>query len=1069
MENSTQITVKEAFTESTYTPERLEYDAFIRSIKRNIDSPHVILIGAGASISSGIQSAADCIWEWKRDIFTSKNPSLVGEYNNIKSETVRDSIQRWLDSEGGYPLRNAANEYSFYANTAYPIPEDRRKYFQSLCEKKEPYVGYKALMLLAEAGIVKSVWSTNFDGLVVKAAHQANLTPIEIALDSSDRIYRNESKSELLSVALHGDYKYGELKNTEKELDNQNELFVQTLERYLVDKNLIVLGYSGRDQSLMNALKAAFAKPGTGRLYWCGYGDKPANEVTDLIRSVKNANREAYFISTDGFDKTMLHLSKACFETNEAQSKKLNELIKVAENAEIESTPFTIGAGKIGKYIKSNLHPISLPKEVFQFEISYNEDEKVWETIRNLCGDLEIAAVPFKRKVFALSTKSLIDQAFGSRLKSEIVRVPISRWDVKNVGVFKELMLNAILSTLAKIPGVLTDKKNKLWLVTPESVTDINGVKVGIHKSVFINLYIDGKYAFLSFKPDLYLQSDSELSKEVRQSLTKPYFEKLFNNKYDSEIEFWGQKIFGSKDRIAFEFPLNSGSALNFSLSKDFAYAKVVIPNYSYQAQQPQNFNPKTGVFDAIQYLEPELVFVDKNNGSKHTDFHPMRGLITNLPFDNNLNGKVFSSDVSLGIICPTQYSAPLTNFLNGINQTHKAGVNPDYLMDFPGFLSAFRIPLNIPLANSNKWQDVQADHTLGDSRKSAIDLARKITSSIDRLCGTNKGLIVVIFIPNEWQQYRTFEDEREKFNLHDYIKAYAAQKGISTQLIEEDTLNDSLKCQIYWWLSLSFYVKSLRTPWVLSNLDKTTAFAGIGYSVVKNGNNTEIVLGCSHIYNSEGQGLKYKLSRIEDFVLDRKSNPFMSYNDAYQFGVSICELFYNSMGDLPKRVVVHKKTHFTKDEINGIKNSLAQAGIKQVDLVEISFESDARFLATKIYSNQLQIDGFPISRGSCVLVEPNTALLWTHGIVPSVRNPNYKFYLGGRSIPSPLKIKKHYGNGNLSTLATEILGLTKMNWNSFDLYTKFPSTIESSNEIARIGRLLSRFEGRTYDYRLFI
>ena len=56
-----------------------------------------------------------------------------------------------------------------------------------------------------------------------------------------------------------------------------------------------------------------------------------------------------------------------------------------------------------------------------------------------------------------------------------------------------------------------------------------------------------------------------------------------------------------------------------------------------------------------------------------------------------------------------------------------------------------------------------------------------------------------------------------------------------------------------------------------------------------------------------------------------------------------------------------------------------------------------------------------------------------------------------------------------VNTIATEILGLTKMNWNTFDLYTKLPATIHSSNEIARIGNLLSRFEGRTYDYRLFI
>jgi len=254
-----------------------------------------------------------------------------------------------------------------------------------------------------------------------------------------------------------------------------------------------------------------------------------------------------------------------------------------------------------------------------------------------------------------------------------------------------------------------------------------------------------------------------------------------------------------------------------------------------------------------------------------------------------------------------------------------------------------------------------------------------------------------------------------------------------------------------------------------LNNQDKSTAYAGIGYSVSTIKGKSEIVIGCSHIYDSNGQGLKYKLSKIDDYYLDKQNNPYLSYKDAFQFGVSIRELFYQSLDKLPERVVIHKRTKFTPDEINGIKASLNMAGIKKIDLIEINFETDVRFLAMKVYQNNLQVDGFPISRCTSIVTNKHTALLWTHGIVPSVRQPNYKFYLGGRSIPAPVKITKHYGESNINVIATEILGLTKMNWNSLDLYSKLPATIDSSNQIARIGKLLSRFEGRTYDYRLFI
>jgi hypothetical protein len=237
----------------------LDYDAFIRSVKQNQDISHSMLIGAGASVSSGVQSAGDCIWEWKKDIYLSQNPNASDYYKDIKSDSVKRSVQAWLDSEGIYPALGAFEEYSFYAERAYPIADDRRKYFQKLSQNKEPYIGYKLLCFLNELEIIKAVWSTNFDGLTVKAAHQANLTPIEITLDSADRIFRTQSRKELLCIALHGDYKYGALKNTSNELDSQAEEFAGTFKRYHADKNLIVLGYSGRDHSLMQTLKESFS------------------------------------------------------------------------------------------------------------------------------------------------------------------------------------------------------------------------------------------------------------------------------------------------------------------------------------------------------------------------------------------------------------------------------------------------------------------------------------------------------------------------------------------------------------------------------------------------------------------------------------------------------------------------------------------------------------------------------------------------------------------------------------------------------------------------------------------
>lgn len=177
--------------------------------------------------------------------------------------------------------------------------------------------------------MVRLVFTTNFDGLIVRAAYQTELTPIEITLDTANRIYKSVSKNELLCVALHGDYKYGQLKNTCDELDAQHKDFSDALAHHLTTKHLIVLGYSGRDKSLMNALNNAYKSMGDGILFWCGYKNDMSHEVEILLKKINEKGREAYFVSTNGFDDTLSDLAKHCYEDNETIQEKLMQTLQI--------------------------------------------------------------------------------------------------------------------------------------------------------------------------------------------------------------------------------------------------------------------------------------------------------------------------------------------------------------------------------------------------------------------------------------------------------------------------------------------------------------------------------------------------------------------------------------------------------------------------------------------------------------------------------------------------------------------------------------------------------------------
>ena len=291
--------------------------------------------------------------------------------------------------------------------------------------------------------------------------------------------------------------------------------------------------------------------------------------------------------------------------------------------------------------------------------------------------------------------------------------------------------------------------------------------------------------------------------------------------------------------------------------------------------------------------------------------------------------------------------------------------------------------------------------------------------------------------------------------------------QGIATQFLEEDTLENPLQCRIRWWLSLALYVKSMRTPWVLSSLDPDSAFVGLGISLDrKAAKGNQVILGCSHLYNAQGQGLQFRLSKIESPIIRRK-NAFMSYDDARRVGETIRQLFWESRFRLPNRVVIHKLTHFTDDERKGLHAGLS--GVNEIDLLEIHVDEALRYLSSIPQSDGgFKEDGFPVKRGTLLRLDRDSALLWVHGVSRAL-DPQRKYYQGKRRIPAPLVIRRHSGKSDLTMIGEEILGLSKMNWNSFDLYTKLPATVETSRQIARIGSLLERFGTSSYDYRLFM
>ena len=527
------------------------------------------------------------------------------------------------------------------------------------------------------------------------------------------------------------------------------------------------------------------------------------------------------------------------------------------------------------------------------------------------------------------------------------------------------------------------------------------------------------------------------------------------NNVYDADLKYWTSRINGV------DIPDAGGQ--HFLIGKTPLYAGLYQPNRPALNLKFQRFS----TFGGFVVDDPKLVFSSKSGQGEAKDANPLHGLVNNRPWDYSVTSTGVSTSGEVAAICPATHARTLELFLCQLSERSDPDqTEREYLQPFPGFAAGFSLPLVHARPGEALWQDLAVSPS-GSPLEGAKQIARAICTALDRIRGLNPGAIAVIFVPKTWLVFELVDEGGEHFNLHDFVKAFAARNGQSTQFLREKTVVPIAGCRVKWWLSLALYAKAMRTPWRLDCVDEDSAFVGIGYS--EDGhelNNQHILLGCSHIYSASGEGLRFRLGRIENPII-RGRNPYMSLDDARRTGETIRQLFFDARMRLPKRVVIHKRTHFTKEEQDGLTQGLE--GVKNVELIEINTEESIRFLASRLEGDKLTIDKFPMPRGAAIVLGDDAALLWVHGHAPSVQNARFKYYQGKRRIPAPLLIKRYRGDSDLEMVSREILGLSKMNWNHFDYYSHLPASLDSASAIARVGTYLSHYGSAPYDYRLLI
>ena len=193
---------------------------------------------------------------------------------------------------------------------------------------------------------------------------------------------------------------------------------------------------------------------------------------------------------------------------------------------------------------------------------------------------------------------------------------------------------------------------------------------------------------------------------------------------------------------------------------------------------------------------------------------------------------------------------------------------------------------------------------------------------------------VLIIYIPKQLSRMRELKNDKIYFDLHDSLKIYCAGKGIVTQIIEERSVHtNSDMAKIIWGLSTAIYTKAIGKLWKSKATRYDTAYIGISY-VQSVKNNERISIGCSQLFDSEENGMKLYLRPLKNPQIIQK-NPYMRSEDACRLMNNLKKNYDESI-PLHKlnRIVIHKTTHFTRQEMEGITKGFAS--VDNIELLQI-------------------------------------------------------------------------------------------------------------------------------------
>lgn len=522
------------------------------------------LLGAGASAAAGIPTAYHMIWEFKRSLYCSTQRVPLTACADLSNPVVRSRIQLHFDSLPGAPKENDPDEYGYYFEQAYPNEADRRKYIDQMVSSAVPSFGHLALASLLKMEKARAIWTTNFDRMVEDSSIRVFGNSSRLVVAGIDAPYLatqafNESRWPV-HIKLHGDFQSRRLKNTAQELRTQDAELRTCLLTACRIQGLAMVGYSGRDASIMDTLEEAVSG-GRGfpsGFFWFHRPDSLClPRVQDLIDKAVAVGIDAHLIEVETFDELMSDIVSLMPSVPTEVASLLEERPRRISNAPL---PSAVGAWPI---LRLNAFPIVSAPSVCRRIVC---DIRGQKEVRQAIADTGAHVIAGRRNVgvIAFGEDSEVRKAFDPFRISEFSVHSIEQRRLRYESVELGLLYDALCQAIARSTPTIVHHRGRRAIIGVDPTKASTALYAKLRSAVSVlsgkipatqrnwtealRLRLDFRLdrLWMLVEPTIWVEdTDDRAERETCKGFVRERLARRYNAEWNKVLDGWAELLIG--------------------------------------------------------------------------------------------------------------------------------------------------------------------------------------------------------------------------------------------------------------------------------------------------------------------------------------------------------------------------------------------------------------------------------------------------------------------------------------------------------------------------------------------